>query len=615
MNIRIFSMVILLILSTSSCKKFLEPVPNDFLSPDAYYTNLGQLDYARAGVYSILGSLGFYGSYANYLFAFAGDEGYMNRFTLTTGPWNYNFSPAEQFSTAFWTTMYNGINRANVLLANIDKNEEIVKDNRDVIRGEILFLRGYFYFQLVQYYGGVPLKLEPTISINNVDIPRSTVKQVYDQILKDMTAAEQLVDNINAIGNAGRVSKSAVRGFLAKVCLFMAGEPLKETGRYQEAVNWAKMVIDDAQAGHSLNPSFPDIFIRLASDRYDIKESIWEVEFWGNRQDSYIETTNNGHINGPANGPTAPNNNTGRADAYLWSTSKLYNVFEPGDNRKFMSLAFFTYNSTGPNGSKTYRGLPANDLAKWTLTPAKFRREYEVLLPKNGTQTPQNVPLLRFADVLLMYAEALNEVRGPTNDAIAAVNQVRRRGWAKGIKTIQITNGGSGYTSAPAITFTGGGGTIDAVATATLTGDRVTSITLNRDSVSYFRMGRYSSVPAINISGGGGSGATAIATIYSPDEADVTSINTASKDAFKKFLQDERMRELSFESSRKADLLRWGIFLDVMRDMGIKAQQEIPNNPAVKYFTNVLPKHLLLPIPANEKILNKAIEQNNPGWD
>ncbi len=603
-------LVMLFALSFGSCKKFLEPTPTDFLDPNTYYTTEQQLEYARAGVYNTLGTTGFYGNHANYLYGWTADEGFMNRYALTTGPFNNNYTSSDAFATQYWTDIYVGINRANVLLANINKNAEIPQAKRDVIRGEILFLRGYFYFQLVQYYGGIPLKLEPTASVTQVDVPRSTVKQVYDQILKDMTEAEPLVEDITKVGHGGRVSKSAVRGFLAKVCLFMAGEPLKETARYQDAKNWAKKVIDDAVAGHALNPSFPQVFINLASDKYDIKESIWEAEFYGNLTDSYVETTNQGFINGPR---VLAGNASGRSDAYMFTTSKFYNVFEAGDSRKYMSITLFDYTATGPNGSKTYKPEITNPLDKWGQTPGKFRREYETLLPKNATRTPENVPLLRFADVLLMYAEAENEMNGPSADAVNRVNMVRRRGWAKGIKTIQITNGGSGYTSAPAVTFSGGAGS-GALATATITNGTVTAITLDRDSVSYFRMGVYTETPSITLTGGGGNGATATATIYTPGDADVASTHTVSKDAFRKFLQDERMRELNFESSRKADLLRWGIYLNTMKEVGILAQQEVPGGPMIGYFTNVEPKHLLMPIPNNEKILNKALTQN-PGWD
>src|SRR5690606_9451239 len=182
--------------------------------------------------------------------------------------------------------------------ANVDRNPGLDQSFRDRVRGEALFLRGYFYFQLVQYYGGVPVFDGPTESVVDVDKPRNTIREVYDRIIADMTAAEPFVQDITELGFGGRVSKSAVRGFLARVNLHMAGEPLKDPNGYAEASKWAKMVIDANM--HALNPSYPQIYKNYAADQYDIKESIWEVEFFGNRSDQYVETTNNAWINGPA---------------------------------------------------------------------------------------------------------------------------------------------------------------------------------------------------------------------------------------------------------------------------------------------------------------------------
>ena len=167
--------------------------------------------------------------------------------------------------------------------------------------------------------------------------------------------------------------------------------------------------------------------------------------------------------------------------------------------------------------------------------------------------------LLRFSDILLMYAEAENELKGPTADAVEAFNKVRRRAWSTGIKTITVTNGGAGYTTAPTVNISGNGG---ATATATVSGGRVTAITLDRDpmAVSFFNEGKYSSVPTITLTGGGGSGATATATISRATEGNIA---PATKEAFLAAIQDERMREFNFENMRKADLLRWGTFLKV----------------------------------------------------
>lgn len=610
-----YLLTLILIMSASSCKKYLETKPTDFLNPGNYYDTEAQLQAARASVYDNLGASGLWGSWANYLFAWSGDEAYMNRSTLTTGPWNYFYSSSDSYNRGFWANLYEGVNRANVLLANVDKNPEISQKLRDQIRGETLFLRAYYYFLLVQYYGDVPLKTTPTESVIEVDIARSPIKEVYDQILEDLKTAEPLVPGITELGFGGAVSKSAVRGLLARVCLTMAGEPLKDASRYQEARDWAKKVMDDAEAGHDLNPSYSQIFVNYAQDKYDIKESIFEVEFWGNRTDSYTETGNNAYINGPASDASNAGT-TGRADSYMSITAKFYNVFEPGDLRKWYSVAHFTYpaNSTY-SGQKNLANPPATELAKYGMRPAKWRREYETLLPKFATATPQNVPIIRFSDILLMFAEAENEVNnGPSTAAIDALNRVRRRAWSSGVNSITVTNGGSGYTSEPTVTFSGGNG-LEAKASAKVEGGRVMAITLERDStgVMFYAEGKYSSAPTITISGGGGSGASATATINKVTDGDVTAGQASSKASFLALIQDERMRELNFEYLRKSDLLRWGLFLKVNQDMGNTIEHDAPGTFYAKYYSNVTERDLRMPIPSDEVNVNQNMVQN-PGW-
>src|SRR5690606_31976223 len=120
---------------------------------------------------------------------------------------------------------------------------------------------------------------------------------------------------------------------------------------------------------------------------------------------------------------------------YMYITAKFYNVFEPGDLRKWWSIAHFSYTNTNDpakNGLKTLQALPTTETAKWVMRPGKYRREYEPLSSRlQGTNAPTqnatNNPLLRYSDILLMFAEAENAINGPTADAIAAVNQVRER--------------------------------------------------------------------------------------------------------------------------------------------------------------------------------------------
>lgn len=610
---------LIVVINFGSCKKFLDTKPSNFVDPNVYFVTAEQLNFALAAVYHQLGVPGTYGAYTQYMLGFSGDEAHMNRNTLI-GPHSYNYVTNNTFLTAYWNAFYLGINRANVLLANIDNNTAIDQGIRDQIRGEALFLRGFYYFQLVQYFGGVPLKITPTASIVDVNIARASIKEVYDQILKDMTAAEPLVADIKILGFGGKVSKSAVRGMLARVCLHMAGNPLNEVSKYEDAKMWASKVIGDTESGHALNPSYPDIFIKLAADKYDTNESIWEVEFSGNLMDEYKETGNQGYINGPqvAAGSVSATVN-GISVAYMRINAKLYDIFEPGDNRKWWSIAHFSYTAAGPVGAKTMNvPIPTTQVAKYNFFPAKFRREYEVVMPRGTASTPQNISLLRFTDVLMMYAEAENEINGPTLDAVQKINDIRRRGWSTGVKTITVTNGGSGYTTAPTVTITGGG--TGAAATAVVTGGVVTAINLNRDltGTTFFQEGKYTSAPTITLSGGGGTGATAVATIYNLTEADVKPADKASKIAFRNFIRDERMRELNLEVSRKADLHRWGIFTQTMQDMGSTFRQDVQTPAgfilAQYYLDGAQPRNIFWPIPEVETSLNHAIIQNT-GWN
>ncbi len=596
--------LIVLILSLASCDNLLNKQPDDFLAPETYYTSETQLNYALNGVYDILGTT--YGGVRLYRLGLEADEGYYARTTPVTGPQANNFTASDGDISAFWTNLYSGINRANILLANLDKNTNLDQTIRDRIKGETLFLRGYYYFLLVQSFEGVPLVLKSANSIGETDVPRASIKEVYEQVLKDMKEAEVLVPDIKTLGFGGRVNKSAVRGILARVCLYMAGYPLKDESKFEEARNWAKKVMDDAAAGHSLNPSYSQVFINLAQDKYDINESIWEVEYWGNRTDAYTETGWVGYVNGPS----SSNALTGNGYGGVRITSNLYSLYEPGDLRRDWAIASFTYNSTGELGSKKFVTSTSN-ASLYTRQCAKFRREYEVVLPKNGSATPQNFPVLRYSDVLLMFAEAENEVNGgPTQAAIDAVDLVRQRSWSSGIKSITVTNGGFGYSSAPTVTISSGGGT-SATAIATIKSGKVTAVTLAPDAVTGTQMGSlYTSAPTITLTGGGGTGATATATIYKITDANIP---TLDQTAFRDLIQKERSRELCFETLRRADLIRWGIFTFTMSEIGRTIDIQAPGSYFAQYYKNVSDKNLIWPIPTRELTSNKALVQNE-GW-
>lgn len=600
----IYSMIFVLILSMTACKNFLDIKPTDSITPVNYFETEVQLKFALAAVYDVLGTT--YGSVMLYRYGLEADEGYyVNAPALGTHA--YNFTSSDPSIETYWALLYNGISRANLLLDNVDKNPALNETIRNQVRGEALFLRAYYYFLLVQTFGEVPLVLKSISSPTQTDMAKSSIAEVYSQILNDMITSEKLVAKIRTLNYGGSVSKSAVRGMLARVCLYMAGYPLNDKSKYEDAAYWAKQVIDDVESAHSLNPDFSTIFINYAKDVYDIKESIWEIEYWGNRSGGFSET---GQV-GTVNGPSSTNPETGVGSAGLRVTRPFYSIFEDGDLRRDFSIANFTYNATGPSGAKTY--ITTTTAASiYNRFSGKFRREYEVVVPKANTVTPENFPLLRFSDVLLMYAEAENELKGgPSAEAIDAVNLVRRRAWSKGgIKLITLNSGGSGYTTAPTITITGGSGA-GAEAIATIAGGRVSSIVLSPDAITGKKIGKNYTMPiTVSIAGGGGTGAAASATAYQIEEADVNALQRSSQLEFRKLIQTERSRELSFETLRKPDLIRWGIFVPVMLAIGSTIQTEVPGAVYLQRYLNVLDKHALWPIPEREISINRALTQS-----
>jgi hypothetical protein len=389
---------------------------------------------------------------------------------------------------------------------------------------------------LATRFGGVPLRLDPVTAPTNVDVERAPLAAVYDQILKDMKEAEQVLPLSSSIGHSSRVSKTVAQGILARVCLHMAGEPLKDQSKYAEALDWAKKV--QASGEHALrttfnpaliNSAYGQIFINHAQDIYDIKESMWEVDFIGNRTDGYTETGRVGNTIGITMTSVAFEADSGYCYGFIKGTGRLYKLYADGDQRREWALANYTYNNTTGARvpiSNTSANMYNRDAAKW-------RRSYELVFPKNKNYGPTNYPLLRYADVLLMLAEAENQVNGPTAVAYEALNMVRRRAYG-----------------------------VPVSATSTV-----------------------ADAPA-----------------------------GMSKEAFQLYIEDERSRELCFESLRRQDLVRWGKFVTNMK--AVSADQSA-NGGSVAYGRlagqNVSERNLLFPIPSSEMSLNKKMVQN-PGW-
>ena len=431
-----FILFIVVVMSFSACKKFLDTTPTDNFAPINYYSSEAELNTALIGVYDPLSTENLYGNRIFLSINAVTDENYYDRAAAPANGEGIEINTHNFTNTIInniWFGFYQGIERANMLIANIDK-PQMDETKRKEILAQALFLRAFYHFELVKNFGDVPLKLTPTSSVTEVNFPRTPAKDVYTQIIKDMSDAEAILPPASTLGTASRVSKGTAQAMLARVCLHAAGFPVQDATKYAAALTWASKV--KASGEHALrqtfnatltNSAYSQIFIDHAQDKYDVKESMWEAEFSGNRTTANIEEGRVGNTNGILNTAAINQNDTGYSYGFISVTKKLYDLYASADLRRDWAIAPYNYNGT--------TGLRVNFTATqiYQRNAGKWRRSYEILKPKHENNTPTNFPLMRYADVLLMLAEAENEVNGPTAIAYDAINQVRRRGYGLSI--------------------------------------------------------------------------------------------------------------------------------------------------------------------------------------
>lgn len=537
---------------TTSCKKALEETPFSFYSPENFYKNESDAKAAINGVYSALYTWDMF--YQPFWDIITLDDDHVSGadwFLGSTGAGN----PQAYFGYAGpWNGCYTIIARANTVLENIPGIENMNADVKRRIMGEAYCLRGWAYLQLVQLYGGVPIRLKALSTQNpEVNVPRATVKQTYDVVISDFKQAETLLFPYGDArsGEAGRVNQSVARSFLAKTYLTMAsgaatGNVIVRGGTDNGVYTYAKTIVAgheglDSKALyllardkaaevigsnlHALTPGWKELWSIAGRNN---KEQMWEVQslagtaFMNNLHHYFSARSSFGQ-------------------GAVWMTNNHYNDYDIADYRVLDGV---THNYTTLQGtnifypfaqSATYKvvnGITYNNSNSTTAERA-YVIKYSAVADATVANSDAFFPLLRYSDVLLMYAEAENEVNGPTANAYNALNTVRFRAYPTYIPAPPPAS----QTPVP--------------------------------------------VPAA----------------YAP-----AGMNA---EQFRSFVLAERAREFALEGVRRFDLMRWGIYLQVMNKIGTGQN----NIAKVRSLRN-----LLLPLPLNELNANKAITGNNPGW-
>ena len=309
--------------------------------------------------------------------------------------------PSNDRMEQLWQQSYDAINAANINIDRLEKMEEkqININLRNRLIHEAKFLRALHYFNLVRWFGAVPLVKTPVSSLTQEElyVEQATEEEVYEQIQNDLQEAVNLPRHTAyADADRGRATSGAAKSLLSKVYL---------TRRFwEQARNIAKDVIETE--GYSLFEEFGDVF---AIDKKNGKEHIFSAQFQGN---SGYEGNSLASRSAPAD---IPGINGDYADA-LHVAGGLYESFEEHDVRRQIT---FTQGLTSPVDGKYY-----------ALSRPQFHKYYDETVVGNQEQSSINLPIIRYAEVLLIYAEAENELHGVNENARNAINAVRRRAGA-----------------------------------------------------------------------------------------------------------------------------------------------------------------------------------------
>lgn len=419
----------------SSCSDFLDEKVYDFYDEDQYYRNNEELELAVNGAYEVLSEKMTYGHFM--LVADCDtDQSHIKGSGIAHNArdiGHYNLYAEHTWIQDAWALYYTGIDRVNRIMDNKEKVETPTEASKKVFNtliAEARFLRGLCYFDLVRMWGDVPLKLKSSVLGDDFMIPRTDRELVYDQIMEDMEAAIPDLPWFNEMSNYnGRMTKGAAMGMLVRAYLFRAGyslhqdQTMKRPDKYKDYYKRAKEVAAELIAAnrHSLNPSYEKVFRNVCEYIMEPKEVMYEVQF-------YNPTGENDHTGkiGSYNSPEIDRNSSfGLGNSFIKTTGIFHKYFDADDPRLPTAVATFKIDK-----NDKFIEVPYNESYNWA--PGKWRRNWVAGTPKDLENTDVNFILLRYSDVLLMYAEAANEYDGQLDDlAVECFNQVKRRAWGK----------------------------------------------------------------------------------------------------------------------------------------------------------------------------------------
>ncbi|WP_062617641.1 RagB/SusD family nutrient uptake outer membrane protein [Flammeovirga sp. SJP92] len=399
MNTRnsIYLSLLMIVFGSSCSTDFLNISNPNELTEDTYFKNKSQLQSSVDASYVNLQSKGLYIRHLFFMNDNMGHEVELNpqHEADKRQYYNFTFDSNHEGIFTYWDNCFRGINKANFVISNKDKFENVTQGDIDKALGETHFMRAFYYHLLVTRFGGVPIYPELT----SVPNPRATKEEVYQFILEDLELAASLLPTQGAT-DGGRATAGAAWALKGKMHLFR-----KE---WQEAANAFQNV-----TGYTLVEDYMDNF--LEETEYN-SESVFEVGFtrefgWSDQDTWWVEDASGMQFVSL------------RGQEYGWNDwfnsypgDDLLDEYEANDPR--YTANFYTDGELFNNGTEVV-SLP-DHRAAWK----KYQNYYQ--RPKEEIASGINHRVIRYSDVLLMWAEAENEL-GNASKAIELMNQVRAR--------------------------------------------------------------------------------------------------------------------------------------------------------------------------------------------
>jgi hypothetical protein len=474
-----------------SCEDIITEEPIDFLVPGSFPANERDAVAATTAAYTRLD-----GSIISFYYGFTpSDIAYQGQHNMRPISWFIGLTAENGDATALWQENYEGVSLANTVIRfvpDVEMNDEAFRDR---LIGEAKFLRAYYYFELVRVYGGVPILTDVVTDTKNLEgITRNSPEEVYALIEQDLTDAIGVLPEQYADEDLGRATKWAATALLARVHLTQEEWQAANTRAQEIIASGMFGLIADYNALWSQNAEY----VLLPNEEGAlVNENVFDIQFEQDERNDFKQSwvaSRDTEIGGV--------NTVGGGWENMLPTTDYLNMFEEGDLRKDISYVT-EINGNVLESPRTPGAGP--------ITGKYLNADGD---PPKGNNGSQNTYVVRYSDVLLMRAEAENELNGPTN-AYPFINEVR-------------------------------------------------------------------------------------------DRAGLPPLAGLDQASFRQALRKERATELGFEGIRKYDLLRWGIFVETIRNVD-DPHMDVPAE-------NIQEHHTLLPVPAREIEISEGSLTQNPGY-